>query len=184
MNNKLLIGSIILCLIVGLYFMNLNNQKNYTSSSTKLIYFEQENIKKILIQSGGNALELMRQDSTWNISGVDTLIIKEQSVSNLFDNLFALETQMLMTERKEKWSTYNIDDSTGTHIALVDWNDVTIGYYVFGRSASDYSRCYVRVNDSPNVYLTSNNVMYNLQTRPDYWGDKKQDPAPTQDISQ
>ena len=175
MNNKLFISFIVLCIIVGLFFLNLNNQKNYTSSSSKLIDFEEKNIKKILIQSGADALELMRKDSTWNISGIDSLIIKEQSVSNLFDNLFSLEAQMLMTERKEKWTAYNIDDSTGTHIALVDWNDATIGYFVFGRSTSDYSRCYVRVNDSPNVYLASNNVMYNLQTRPDYWGEKLQE---------
>ena len=171
MNNKLIIGGIAFFLIVGLYFINLKNQKSYTSSSTKLLHIEKDNIKKILIQSGTDALELMRQDSTWKITGVDTLVIKEQSITSLFDNLFSLETQMLMTERKEKWSTYSVDDSLGTHIALVDWNDTTIGYYVFGRSTSDYSRCYVRTNNSPNVYLTSNNVMYNLQTRPEYWGE-------------
>jgi len=175
MNNKLFLGGIVLCIIVGLFFINLNNQKSYTSHSSKLMNFEEKNIKKILIQSGADALELIRQDSIWNISGVDSLIIKKQSVSNLFNSLFSLETQMLMTEKKEKWIAYNIDDSTGTHIALVDWNDATIGYFVFGRSASDYSRCYVRVNNSPNVYLTSNNVMYNLQTRPDYWGEKPQE---------
>jgi len=178
MNNKLIIASITLCLMIGLYFINLNNQKSYTSSSSKLFHIEEKNIKKILIQSGTDALELMKQDSIWIITGVDTLKIKDQSIANLFDNLLSLETQMLMTERKEKWSTYSVDDSTGTHLALVDWNDTTIGYYVFGRSASDYSRCYVRSNNSSNVYLTTNNIMYNLQTRPDYWGEAPEEIVP------
>ena len=178
MNNKLIIGSVALCLMAGLYLINLNNQKSYTSSSSKLVHIEETNIKKILIQSGSDALELMRRDSTWIITGVDTLVIKEQSIFSLFDNLFSLETQMLMTERKEKWTTYNVDDSTGTHLALVDWNNTTIGYYVFGNSSSDYSRCYVRSNDAPHVYLTNNNIMYHLQTQPEFWGDNPKEIIP------
>ena len=65
---------------------------------------------------------------------------------------------MLMTQKEEKWPTYNVDDTTGTHLALVDLDDNTIGYYVFGNSSSDYSRCYVRSNEIPNVYLTNNNI--------------------------
>ena len=79
---------------------------------------------------------------------------------------------------KEKWTTYNVDDTTGTHLALVDWNDTTIGYYVFGNSASDYSRCYVRSNDAPHVYLTNNNIMYHLQTQPEFWGDNPKEIIP------
>ena len=87
MNNKLLIGFIALCLVIGLFFINVSNQKNYTSSSSKLMNVKKDNIKKILIQSGTDAIELMRQDSSWNITGIDTLIIKEQSISNFFDNV-------------------------------------------------------------------------------------------------
>ena len=86
-----------------------------------------------------------------------------------------------MTQKQEKWFTYNVDDSTGTHIALVDWNDETIGYFVFGRSNSDYSRCYVRGQNSDNVYLTNKNVMYNLQTRPTYWGEPPKADVPEQE---
>ena len=178
MNNKLIIGFIALCLVIGLFFINLNSQKNYTSTSSKMITAQKDDIKKILIQSGSDAIELMRKDSSWVITGIDTLVIKERSISNFFDNFLSLETQTLMTQKQEKWSTYSVDDSTGTHVALVNWNDVTIGYFVFGRSNSDYSRCYVRSNESSNVYLASQNVMYHLQTRPEYWGEKPQEILP------
>ncbi len=114
---------------------------------------------KILIQSNQDAIELMKQDTTWTMTGIDTLVVKQNLISSLLDNIISLEIQMLMTQKEEKCSTYNVDDTTGTHLALVDLDDNTIGYYVFGNSSSDYSRCYVRVNNSPNVYLTSNNVI-------------------------
>ena len=76
-----------------------------------------------------------------------------------------------MTSKQEKWETYNVSDSTGTHLALVGLDDETIGYYVFGRSNSDYSRCYVRIEKSSNVYLVNENVVYSLQTSPTYWGE-------------
>ena len=76
-----------------------------------------------------------------------------------------------MTTNENKWSTYNVDDSLGTHLALVDYNDNTIGYYVFGRSNSDYARCYVRTKESSDVHLVNQNVMYNLQANPQYWGE-------------
>ena len=91
---------------------------------------QKDDIKKILIQSGSDAIELMRKDSSWVITGIDTLVIKEKSISNFFDNFLTLETQTLMTQKQEKWSTYSVDDSTGTHVALVNWNDETVGYFV------------------------------------------------------
>ena len=38
-------------------------------------------------------------------------------------------------------------------------------------------RCYVRKNKFSEVHLANNNVMYNLQVKPEYWGEK-----PAQDI--
>ena len=118
------------------------------------------------------ALELVKSDSTWIISGNDTLIVKEHSISQFFDKVLNLKLETLMTTKQEKWETYNISDSLGTHLALVGWNDETVGYYVFGRSNSDYARCYVRTDQSSDVYLTNENIVYSLQTSPTYWGEK------------
>ena len=172
MNNKLIIGFIILCIMSGLYFLNLNNQKNYSSSTTELTTIEQDEIKKILIQAQGEAIELIRIDTTWSITGHDTLTIKKQPLISFFDKVLNLKLETVMTKKEEKWGTFNIDDSSGTHLALVDFNDNTISYFVFGRSNSDYARCYVRRNTSSDVYLASENVMFNFQTRPEYWGEK------------
>jgi len=174
MNNKLIIGLGTLGILIVLYIFNLSQQKDYQSTSNKLFNIEKEQIKKILIQSQGEAIELLRIDTTWAISGHDSLIIKQNLLNSFFDRVLTLESENIMTKNVTKWNTYNVDDSTGIHLALVDFNDDTIGYYVFGRSTSDYARCYARTKESSNVHLVNQNVMYNLQTRPQYWGETEQ----------
>jgi len=171
MKNKLTIAFSILGLLIVLYVININKQKSYLSTSSKIFHIEKEQINKILIQSKGEALELLKVDTTWTISGHDSLIIKEDLLNSFFDRVLTLESETIMTRNENKWTTYNVDDSLGTHLALVDYNDNTLGYYVFGRSASDYARCYVRTKESSHVHLANNNVMYNLQIQPQYWGE-------------
>ena len=172
MNNKLKIGIVALIILVGLFFINQNNQKSYTSQSTSLFSISENDIKKILIQANQEAVELIKVDTTWSISGNDTLVVKDRSISQFFDKVLNLKLETLMTTKQEKWETYNISDSLGTHLALVGWNDETVGYYVFGRSNSDYAQCYVRTDQSSDVYLTNENIVYSLQTSPTYWGEK------------
>mgnify|MGYP001182556706 CR=1 FL=1 len=178
MNNKLIIGLCFLSILIVLYIFNLGQQKDYQSTSSKLFNIEKEQIKKILIQSSGEAIELLRVDTTWAISGHDSLILKQDLINSFFDRVLTLESETIMTTNEAKWNTYNVDDSLGTHLALVDFNDNTIGYYVFGRSNSDYARCYVRTKKSSDVHLANQNVMYNLQVRPQYWGETIKEELP------
>tara|TARA_B100001964_G_C14135803_1_gene555096 strand:+ start:419 stop:961 length:543 start_codon:yes stop_codon:yes gene_type:complete len=179
MKNKFIIGLSSLALLVVLYIININQQKNYQSSTNKLFDINVNQINKILIQSRGEAIEISRADTSWAIAGNDTLSIKQELLTSFFDRVLNLESERVMTKNEQKWPTYNVDDSLGTHLALVDFNENTIGYYVFGRSSSDYSRCYVRINESPAVHLTNQNVMYNLQTRPQHWGEVLKEELPT-----
>ena len=171
MNNKLTISAVVLLAVISVFFLNESQQKNYQSSSTTLFVAEQNQIKKMIIQSGEDVLEIMQVDTTWKISGHDSLSIKKDVLNNFFDKIFNLEIQNIMTEKEEKWIKYNVDDSTGTHLALIDWNDNTINYFVFGRSNSDYSRCYARKDQNSTVYLLNESILYNLQTNPNYWGE-------------
>ena len=172
MNKKLIISFSVLFLIIGVYFLNSSSQNNYLSTSEKLMNIQEKNIKKIVIQSGQEAIEIIKEDTIWTIAGNDTLKINEQTINRFFDITSKIEIQNIMTAKKEKWPKYNVDDSSGVHLALVDGEDKTMNYYVFGRSNSDYARCYVRTDQSSDVYLTNENIVYSLQTSPTYWGEK------------
>ena len=83
-----------------------------------------------------------------------------------------------VTKNEKKWSIYNVDDSLGTHLEILDSNENTLGSYIFGPSSSDYSRCYVRKKDSAEVFLVNKNVMYNLQANDQYWGEVIEESVP------
>ena len=171
MNKKLIISLSMLCVVIAVYLLNTHSQKTYESSSKNLLNIKEECLKKIIIQSGQEAIELIKEDSVWNIVGNDTLKIKEQAINRFFDIASKIEIQNTMTSKKEKWSKYNVDDSSGVHLALIDMDDKTIDYYVFGRSKTDFARCYVRINQENEVYLLSENIIYNLQSNPTFWGE-------------
>ena len=174
MNKKLIVSLSMLAVIIGLYYLNSSVQNSYKSQSKKLMNFEEKNLKKIIIQSGKDAIEIIKKDTLWSIAGHDTLKIKDQVIKRFFDIASKIEIQNLMTSKKEKWSKYSVDDSSGVHLALVDLNNDTINYYVFGRSKTDFARCYVRTNQENEVFLLSENIVYALQLNPTFWGEPLQ----------
>jgi hypothetical protein len=175
MTKNVQIALIVLVMLVGIYFLNKSSQTKFESTSESIFNDEPEDIFKFLIQKGEEALELSRVDTLWRISGNDTLEVKSRSMDNLFDKVLKVNRGTIISENPEKYGKYSVDDSTGTHLAVINSKGETVGYYVFGRSKSDYSRSYVRVGSDPKVYLADQNVTFMLQTRPTYWGEKPKD---------
>ena len=178
MTKNFQIALIVLVVLIGIFFFNKNSQSKLETVSEAIFTDDTEDIFKFLIQKGEEAIELSRIDTMWRISGNDTLIIKSRSIDNLFDKVLKVNRGTIISENPEKYGKYSIDDSTGTHLAVIDSKGETVGYYVFGRSKSDYSRSYVRVGNDPRVYLADQNVTYMLSTRPTYWGDKPKEAVP------
>ena len=172
MTKNMQISLIVLVVLIGIFFFNNHSQSKLETTSEAIFTHDQENIFKFLIQKGEEAIELARVDTIWRISGNDTLEIKSRSMDNLFDKVLKVNKGTIISENPEKYNKYSVDDSTGTHLAVIDSRGETVGYYVFGRSKSDYSRSYIRVGDDPNVYLTDQSVNYMLSTRETYWGEK------------
>ena len=83
MTNNLKIALIVLVAIIGIYLLNIRSQNKLESRSTAIFTNDSEDIFKILIQNGEDALELARVDTIWKISGNDTLEIKSRSMDNL-----------------------------------------------------------------------------------------------------
>ena len=171
MTKNLKITLILLALLVGLYLLTERGQLQYRTQSSQLFMLEVDDIYRFLIQNKTNAIELSRQDSSWVISGNDTLVVKSQSIDNFLDKVLLIEAVTRVSKNPENWSKYSVDDSTGTHLALIDLDGNTIEYAVFGRSKSDYARNYVRTHKDPQVYLTNENILHYLSTLPTYWGE-------------
>lgn len=172
MKNKLYISTGVLAVLIIFYMMNINQQKNYESTSNQIFNFNQEQVNSLLIKAEGSFIEIQRVDTSWVILNNDSLTLKDNVLTTFFDKIFTLESETIMTKNPEKWIKYNIDDNLGTHLTFTDFNNNALGTFVFGKSSSDFSRCYIRFNDSPEVHLVNQNIMYNLQAKPEYWGEK------------
>ena len=172
MTKSLKISLIILTLLIGIYLLNIRSQNKLESSATAIFTGNEKYISKFLIQQGEEAIEISQHDTTWKISGNDTLIVKSQSIDNFFNKVLKVTRGTIISENPNKYNKYSVDDSTGTHLAIIDTNGETMVYYIFGRSKSDYSRSYVRIGDDPKVYLADENVIYMLSTKEIYWGEK------------
>ena len=182
MTKNFKIALIVLVVLTGVYLLNIRSQGKLESTSTAIFTYDPEDVFKILIQTGEEAVELARIDTVWRISGNDTLVIKPRSIENLFDKVLKVNRGTIISENQEKYGKYSVDDSTGTHLAIINSEGKTVGYYVFGRSKSDYSRSYIRIGDDPKVYLVDQNVTYMLSTRETYWGEKPKEEVPPQPV--
>ena len=178
MTKNFKIAFIVLVVLTGIYLLNIRSQGKLESTYTAIFTDDPEDVFKILIQRGEEAVELARTDTVWRISGNDTLVTKPRSIENLFDKVLKVNRGTIISENPEKYGKYSVDDSTGTHLAVINSKGKTIEYYVFGRSKSDYSRSYIRIGDDPKVYLVDQNVTYMLATRETYWGEKPKEKVP------
>ncbi len=170
MSKSLRNGIIIIVVLLGIFFIIQNRQQKRITKSSPIFTGDKADIVKVLIQKGDKAIELARVDTSWEISGNDTLEIRQNRIDNLLNKVLDVERETLVSANPDKWETFSIDDSTGTHLALINANDDTIGYFVFGRSKSDWSHNYIRFKEGPEVYLTSENVISSLNTGEKFWG--------------
>ena len=179
MTKNLQIAIVVLVVIIGLFFFHKNSQSKYKSVYEAIFTDDPENIFKFLIQKGEKAIELARIDTMWRISGNDTLEVKSRTMDSLFDKVLKVKRGLIQSENPENYSTFSVDDSTGTRLVVIDSKGEAIGYYVFGSSSKDdYAHCNVRVGDDPKVYLADQNILYMLSTRATYWGEKPKEEIP------
>ena len=169
MDKKIIIALATITLLIILYIGNLNQQKNYENTGSDFLNLDKNLITKIIISANDDAIEFNTTDSLWNISGNDSLVMKPNKIQNLLSSLESLKTIHTVTTKEEKWSIYGVDAPSGTHLALVGNGGNTLAYYVFGQ-ANEYNKCYVRTDKNMEVYLLDSNIMFQLRTDPNFWG--------------
>lgn len=179
MNNPLRNVAIVAVLLIGLFFVTTLKENAVFTKSDLIFSGDKNKITKIMIQKGEEAIQLNKLDTLWEIAGVDTLNIRQNRIDDLFEKVLEVKRTTVRSKKEANWINYSVDDSTGTHLALIDNNDNTIGYYIFGRSKTDWAHNFVRLkneNESKDVlksvYETSESIIHHLNTSATYWGEK------------
>ncbi|MFQ6604526.1 MAG: hypothetical protein ACE5D8_03125 [Fidelibacterota bacterium] len=178
MTKELKWVSIVLAVLLAGWFINLQLQQRYVTKSGPIFPLEKDDIWGIVISKGDESLKLLKSGDTWMIDQVDSLTMRSQRIDNFFNKILAVKKETLVSTNPNKWDTFNVSDSLGTRLSLLDRNMESVGDAIFGRSKTDWSHNYVRFPEQENVYLTDQNVIYVLNLKADYWGEKPKPPEP------
>ena len=163
--------------VLVLFFINRQSQKKYTVQTKTVVSEGKDDIHRFVVQKEDQEIELVRSDTSWVISGHDSLSVKLSSLESFFDDILQLSKESdPISKNPDNWSKYSVSDSTGTHLFLYNSNDKELGHYIFGRTKTNFGKNTIRMEDDPNVYLTDKNILFRLQTRPTYWGEKPKPP--------
>lgn len=167
----------ILGVIVILYFISQSGQKKHQAQSNDVFSIVMEEVYRFDVQKDSLYIALQRKDTTWQITGNDSLLIQENRINDVENKILTIKRESVVSKKPSKWKSFNVDDSLGTKITFYGFNDEVLGEAIFGRSKSDWQRSYVRLIGGDNVYMTNENVINSLQMRPTFWG-KKPPPLP------
>ena len=178
MTNSIKYSLGLLALLFLLFLYNKNSQDSYKMVSESIFDGSADNVFRIKLFEDSKEIELIKEDSTWSISNVDSLIVKENQIEKIFDRLLKVEKEILITNKEEKWEKFGVDDSLARHIQIYDESGNEILHYLFGNSGQDWQHNYIRKNGSPDVYRTNDNVFFLLNTNTTYWGEKPPEPKP------
>lgn len=184
MNRQLKIWAGILVALVALYFLNSRSQGKLVGKLTPVFTGDADSVQKITIFRLDDGIEIVKNaESQWEISGNDTLVVKADHIQRFTDQVLGLEREAAVSINPERYATYSVDDSSGTHLVLMGYNDVELGRFVFGRSQASWNKNYIRVGDDPAVYQTSQSVLHLVTTNVNSWGETPKEEVPEVDSS-
>jgi len=173
MDKKLIISIGVLVVLLGFYFYDSSKQNSYQAGYTDIFDFDSNKISKVIILENSEGIEIENIDSTWNINGHDSLIIKQRSIDTLFDKILkAKRSMMAVSDNPKDLSIYSLDDDECINIVFLDENGNTLSKATFGIWTSNYYSNYYRHPDESGVYKTDSNILTYITTNPMYWGEK------------
>ena len=172
MNKSLQYLIISFGVLLLLYLVNESQQTKYKSSIESIFNVNENDIDKIFLRDfNGDNLTLIKSDTVWSIVNHDSLLIKDRQIDQFLEKVIGGKYDMLVSKNPGKWTKFGVDDSSGKRLTLYN-GDNEIVSVIFSNKGQDYSHNFYRTVGEDEVYRTSDNIFYMLNTRPTYWGSK------------
>ena len=173
MNKSLQYLLIVFVVLLLLFFINQSQQSKYSISSEAIFHVEEDNINRILLaDSNGDSLVLVKSDTSWYMPQADTLEMKDRQINPFFEKVINGTYDMIMSKNPEKWNKFGVTDSSGKKVILFDEENAIISSIIFSNKGQDYSHNFYRTVGENEVYRTTENIFYMINTKPTYWGSK------------
>ncbi|MEN7548298.1 DUF4340 domain-containing protein [Rapidithrix thailandica] len=189
LSNRKLLGIlfVLLAIYAGIRFWG-GTSRSKTLKET-LVNIQRDRVSRVLIDKGGEQLELINQDNSWKVKLDNGKYAQamESSAKELLSNLASIQPSRLVAKRATQWKDYQVD-STGTRVQVFEGEKRTLDI-VLGRLAMKaqpqniqpgmYGRqqqafySFVRLQGDENVYAADNFMSLSVSTKADAYRNKK-----------
>jgi hypothetical protein len=172
MNKSLQYLLVVFVFLLLLFFINQNQQNKYKISSELIFHVNEDEIHRILLEEAGDSLVLVKSDTSWFMPQADTLEMKDRQINQFFEKVINGSYDMIMSKNPNKWSKFGVTDSSGKKITLFSEENEILSSVIFSNKGQDYSHNFYRTIGANEVYRTTENVFYMINSKPTYWGSK------------
>ena len=163
--------AVLLVVLVAGYFINSFQQGKYNASSDRIFNIDQSDIFSLEISKDNESVKLSFDGESWEILDHDSLTVKANTINSFFTTILTLEKTSLVSKNPANWHKFMVDDSSGAKLKFLDFESKVLSEVVVGRSNAEWSSSNIRIGDQPEVYHTSENISWQINPSPTYWGE-------------
>ena len=163
-------GIAFVVLFIG-FFINSAQQGRYNAKSDRIFNIDRADIFLVEISKDKETVLLSYNGENWSIIDHDSLTVKSNTINSFFSTMLNLKKTSLVSKNPDNWKKFMVDDSTGAKLKFLDFEKKVLSEVIIGRSNAEWSSSNIRVGDGPEVYHTNENVSWQINPSPTYWGE-------------
>lgn len=186
--NRIRLVAIFVILLVAVFAIQINkNKKGERSFRAELMEFNIDDVTSLSLQTkpgDSNILYLMLKNGEWLVNVNDKSYDADSDlVKNMINELASLKAVQKVAASKDKWSNFDVTDSTGVHVKVNSdkkvIGDIFIGSFSYNQNTRK-PKTYVRLNKEKDVFavegylsMTFNRDLNGLRDKSIFRGNKK-----------
>lgn len=169
-NNKRLIYILAGLVLILAFTVLIKIPKEKATLMDRIVEFDSTEVSKIILtpkKDIGNSFEFYRENEKWRVrQGATSSPSREAEVENIMSEILSVRPQNLVSKSKTKWVDYEVTDSTGTRIRLLNKKerklaDLVVGKFSYKQANNQYGMygrnniqgtSYVRIHGKNEVY--------------------------------
>ena len=194
-----MIGILAVLVLVYLGFEFFGGKSRSKSFKTELVEIDTAKVSKLIIESRGESLELIKENNAWKVSVGDGKYAEAQksNVKSTLNSLLTIKPSRIVAKDSEKWKDYQVD-SAGTRVQVFEGSkntlDLVIGRFGFNQQAMQQQQMmggqgmqqffsYIRLQNEEEVYVADNFMGMSINSDASGYRNKQLLSLTTDDIS-
>lgn len=154
-----LLGSIFIVLLSILLTKKILIKPQIETSEYKRldVWFEPKDVYGVEIRKKDEYVKFSRDEDIWRITSKWNVRAKSQKIEELIKGFSSLEGELRSSSPK-LFSDFGISDDTAFKVTLSDKGGKNIYKFYLGTNRPSYDNCFLRVNNSADIYLVNKDL--------------------------